>query len=342
MMHVAPEQSSHPLPARVPGLDLLRLLAIAAVSFHHLLSIGHDDWGPQCAGVNLGDVGVGLFCAVAGTLAAQPAALALSPWQWLRRRAARILPAYWIVLTVSFLLAALAHYKPITPALLLAQFTAVAPFFYDTSRLVNQSTWFVGLILLCYVLFFLARILRVPRLGLLIALVLAACAVVHGQGQNHLAVQVLTFCLAAYLTLLAPAPATPARRAARAWPILATGAAFLLAAAVLVCTARPGSHTQPVLPGVPGLPGVCLLALGLVLAGAPTEPRVLRVPAGLVYEYFLVHGIFFVAAARAFPAHPIAAGVLLAVPAATLAAGVLHYLVRLLPTSRDRKGAVLS
>jgi peptidoglycan/LPS O-acetylase OafA/YrhL len=60
----------------------------------------------------------------------------------------------------------------------------------------------------------------------------------------------------------------------------------------------------------------------------------LRVPASLVYEYFLVHGVFFVAAARLCPGHAIAAGVVGAIPAAVLAAAGLHYLLRQGPFRR--------
>jgi peptidoglycan/LPS O-acetylase OafA/YrhL len=314
-----------PTPAaRVPGLDVLRLLAIAAVSVQHLLSIAHHDTGPQWLGINPGDVGVGLFCAVAGTLAAQPAAMALSPGKWLLRRLRRVLPAYWIVLSLSFLLALATNYKPITLPLFLAQFAGVAPFFYDTAQLINQSTWFVCLILVCYFACFLGRVLHAPRLGLGVAVGVALGMMLWHRGDTHLPVQIATFWIAARLATFAskPAAGTGQSRFRQALPTLITGIALILLGPLL--TWRHPAHPDM---WITALPGLCLLILGLALAGAPRGLSPLRVPASLVYEYFLVHGIFFVAAARQFPAHAIAAGVFLAIPAAVLAAAALHYLL---------------
>jgi peptidoglycan/LPS O-acetylase OafA/YrhL len=308
-------------PPRLAGLDLLRLLAIACVTLHHLLSITHHDHGPSSCGVNFGDVGVGLFCAVAGFLAAQPAACALPPPAWLCRRVLRLWPAYWIALAVSFALTLGTRYKPVSAPLALAQFAAVAPFFYPRDQLVNQSTWFVWLILLCYGLFFLARVVRFPRLVLLACAVLVALV----WRQDPLAKHILTFCLAACLGLGAPSANS---RITRAKPYLAVGLGLLFATAILISPLAPGHPGNPAAEqGLLALTGVCLLTLGVVLAWAPPEPRALRIPAAVVYEYFLIHGIFFVAAAHFFPAHAFLAQFSLAIPAAAVAAGALHYAV---------------
>src|SRR5450759_3280073 len=84
---------------RYPIIDKLRVLAIVYVTAHHVITAtGHERWPPL---VSLGDLGIGIFCAISGYLAFRPRAVPLPPVLWLRQRLLRIYPAFWIVMAVS-------------------------------------------------------------------------------------------------------------------------------------------------------------------------------------------------------------------------------------------------
>ncbi|NRR33004.1 acyltransferase [Oxalobacteraceae bacterium] len=89
---------------RLPGLDLLRAVAIVWVMLYHLTS-----WGPVLPEfIEYGYIGVDLFFVLSGFLIGwqllKPYTLGLEPqWrQFFLRRAFRVLPAYWVVLAVYF------------------------------------------------------------------------------------------------------------------------------------------------------------------------------------------------------------------------------------------------
>jgi peptidoglycan/LPS O-acetylase OafA/YrhL len=89
---------------RLPGLDLLRALAIAWVMLYHL-----ESYGLRFPGiVRHGWMGVDLFFVLSGYLIGwqllKPYASGGQPdWrQFVLRRACRVLPAYWAVLALSF------------------------------------------------------------------------------------------------------------------------------------------------------------------------------------------------------------------------------------------------
>lgn len=155
-----PDPTIAPSP-RLRGLDALRLLAIAAVSLQHALSLGgivlESWWSP-------GNLGVGLFCIVAGVLAMRSHR---SPRDWLARRLVRLYPAFWIATLAGFLAAWITAYKPFTAMQVLAQLSGMGFYLLGRDAMVNQATWFVSLILVCYVLALLARVSPSPRAFLL-------------------------------------------------------------------------------------------------------------------------------------------------------------------------------
>ena len=100
------------LPATyLPGLDAARALGAAAVvATHTAFFTGRDTHGPLFQMLARLDVGVAIFFVLSGFLLFRPYVLAHHrgrPWPatatYLRRRAQRILPAYWLVVGVALL-----------------------------------------------------------------------------------------------------------------------------------------------------------------------------------------------------------------------------------------------
>jgi hypothetical protein len=101
---------------RLTGVDFLRAVACLIVVAHHLIFRLDTSKAPEWAkpllqfGVN-GSFGVAIFFALSGFLLARPFWLALdgggsmpSMRVYALRRAARILPGFWLALTITFLL----------------------------------------------------------------------------------------------------------------------------------------------------------------------------------------------------------------------------------------------
>ena len=101
--------------ARLLGADFVRASACMIVLLHHLgqrvdyrSALGHDGWKIFSNG---GGFGVGLFFVLSGFLLSLPFWRALDSGDalpslrtYLLRRAARILPGFWLVLTITFVL----------------------------------------------------------------------------------------------------------------------------------------------------------------------------------------------------------------------------------------------
>ena len=134
---------------RIESFDYLRLFAMALVTIQHAMAVhGYYDQ-TTWRGVNVGQTGVAIFCALSGYLAFQ---LDLNkPLVWFKRRLVQIFPAYWVVTIVSFALTLIAGSKDVTWSLFISQMLGTG-FFTHGWELVNVVSWFVSLILLCYVI----------------------------------------------------------------------------------------------------------------------------------------------------------------------------------------------
>src|SRR4051812_46615200 len=93
------------------GLDLLRLAAMALVAVQHLLSVHGLEPPGLVAGLDPGAVGVALFCALSGWLAAKRRQEVAG--QWLLRRLVRVYVPLWVSLTGIFAANAVLDYKPV-------------------------------------------------------------------------------------------------------------------------------------------------------------------------------------------------------------------------------------
>lgn len=190
---------------RLPGADLVRVLACAMVLVHHLC----QRLSPQAIDVvyrkflavgMMGYFGVAAFFVLSGYLLARPFWLAYDAARprpslqvYAMRRAARILPAFWLALTVSFLLSFTLFGFRLDGQLVLrylAGLFVVSDFHYVTLFPVefNGPLWSIGFEITSYCLLALLAALMFtlrPRLGpvwggrLFWLAVVAAAVLVH-------------------------------------------------------------------------------------------------------------------------------------------------------------------
>jgi len=257
-------------PDRFPGLDILRVLAMALITVQHALAaVGHSGWA-QIRGVDAGQIGVSLFCAVSGLLAMNDHR---APAGWFLRRLQRLFPPYWIAMLFSFAVTAWAGRKSFDLYQFVSQMLGLG-YFTHGWFLVNQVTWFISLILLCYVLTLAAKYAGRPCtvMGMLSA---AALAVVLLGIEVDLSQHILSFCLAG-LAMCLP------RKFRKLYFI---GLSLLLF--LLIFRTRHAAFAA-----------ISMLLTGLFYRASWGQHVFFRMVGGGLYEYFLVHGIFFVGAGQ--------------------------------------------
>jgi len=257
-------------PDRFPGLDILRVLAMALITVQHgLAAVGRSEW-VQFGGMDAGQVGVGVFCAVSGLLAMNDRR---APTGWLWRRLQRLFPPYWIAMLFSFAVTAWAGRKSFDVYQFISQMLGLG-YFTHGWFLVNQVTWFISLILLCYVLAFAVKFFRRPCAGIALLSLISLVVVLKGI-EVDLSQHILSFCLAGTAVCL------PGKY--RRW--------MLLASSIVLFALVP--HSRFV-----SFAAVSLLLTGLFYTAAWGQHVFFRMAGGGLYEYFLVHGIFFVGAGK--------------------------------------------
>ncbi len=278
------------------GLDYLRVLAVVLVTIQHAAAIlGGKDW-MTWRGVNVGQLGVAIFLAISGFLASQSRQAA---WPWLVQRLRRIYPALWIVMTICFCLTWLSGYKQFDAYQVISQMLGLG-FFTHPDHLVNTATWFISLLLVCYLGVFVARLFKSPILiGVASSLGLLAWAL--RVPEPSFVVHVCTFSVAFVGGATVPNAMAPRL-------LMVTGG---LAVAL-------GITAEPLFIGA----GVSLIAVGLALRMS-TAPWFIRDMADVSYEYYLLHGVFLVGVLRGFPGPP-AFRLLVALVSAVIAAKCLR------------------
>lgn len=289
---------------RIAGLDSLRVMALILITWQHAASTlgayAHTQWH----GISPGQTGVGVFCAIAGFLAyrSSPGDIAA----WLRRRLFKVFPAYWLVTLAAFCLALLFHTKEVTWGLFLSQMLGIG-FFTHGWELVNVVSWFLSLILLCYLLSAVGWKTRRPRLFWIILSTICA-ALVLTRTEVDLSRHILAFALGALAAQI---------KAPSAW--LLTG----MAVAVFGMARDPQFFYA----------GFALCVVALAMQGRVRESAAIRRISAFSYEYFLVHGLFLVGATRLLGATY--AAMAIAIACALFAALALQYLVeKILAVSR--------
>lgn len=188
---------------RLASFDYLRLFAMVLVTLQHGMAVAGYYEQTTWRNVNLGQMGVGLFCALSGYLAfLGGAAPAIG---WLKKRLWQIYPAYWIATVAAFLLTWAAGTKRVDTRLFLSQMAGTG-YFTHGWELVNVVSWFISLILLCYVIAFVGKWLGAPRLMLVFATIIAI-ALLATRSEIALSRHVLTFCVAGLIAQAYPRPA---------------------------------------------------------------------------------------------------------------------------------------
>jgi hypothetical protein len=129
------------------SFDLARIAAISLVVWYHLLSVSDID-PPQIFGLlNIGQLGVAIFCGLSGYFSLRSIRTGNRPW--ITHRLKRIFMPYWLSLIPIFVANAVTHYKPMSVSLILSEFLGLAGFTHRQS-LVGVHVWFISLILACY------------------------------------------------------------------------------------------------------------------------------------------------------------------------------------------------
>jgi peptidoglycan/LPS O-acetylase OafA/YrhL len=154
---------------RLLGADFLRAAACLTVLFHHLaqrMSWNHNlGWvEPFRVFTQLGTFGVAMFFVLSGYLLARPFWLALDRGEevpslrtYAMRRAARILPGFWLALTITFILSVAVFGARLDGWLVLryaAGFLGVSDWHWTTlfPVEVNGPLWSIGFEITSYVL----------------------------------------------------------------------------------------------------------------------------------------------------------------------------------------------
>lgn len=284
---------------RLASFDYLRLFAMVLVTMQHGMTVSGYYEQTTWANINLGQSGVGIFCAISGYFAFFGGMKTpRSASAWLQKRLWQIYPAYWIVTIVAFALAWVAKTKHIDGWLFLSQMLGTG-YFTHGWELVNVVSWFISLILLCYVIAFFGKWFGAPRLALVFAAIIAfALLVTHSEVA--ISRHVLTFCIAGLVAQMRPRPTVM-------FSIIASlfGAAFFW---------------PPVF-----YAAFSVGFLALTIAWQIHETILSRIASAYVYEFFLVHGIFLSALARFVPEPKLLSGAI-AVTLAIIAAVILKKL----------------
>ncbi len=169
-----------PVAGHVGALDELKGVAILMIVFYHVGGVLGFSADPH------GEIGVDIFVIVSGI------GLALAPgtpgaFRFLRRRFQRIYPAYWIVLSAFLAIDALVLDRHYSTGDIVLHYLGIHGWFGDRLALsINDSFWFITLIVALYVLFVvLRRFLGRPDLLLLWGfLVSVALAIYHFRVQR--------------------------------------------------------------------------------------------------------------------------------------------------------------
>ncbi len=154
------------------GLDVLRLLAAMLVFLQHTLSCsGHDEW-IDFAGFRIGRIGTAIFFMLGGFLAATSRRPAV---QWFFDRLRSLLPTFWVVTGIGFVLAAIGGRKEFDAWQVLCQFSGLG-YFTHGERLINIATWFMSPLILLYATVAVVKLKPCRWLSSIITLVLLIVA----------------------------------------------------------------------------------------------------------------------------------------------------------------------
>ncbi len=284
-------------PQNLVGLDVVRVLAMVLVVIQHTLSLADREDLTIISGLSVGQLGVAIFLVVSGLLSFESRR---TPVGWLSQRLCRVYPAFWIAMIGSFCLATLSSYKNASIGQITSQMLGTG-LWTHSDELVNSPTWFVSLILACYLATFLSRLISQP------GLISAICSVgltimVARDAAPWLLSHFLTYAVSC--TIAAYAFGTNRKLAT-----LSIAAAFGMMAVIIQ-------------------PAFAYTALSLTIVELSLQlrnrPRAIKWAAEYSYEFYLVHGVALAGALSMMKSSPVLA-VIAALIGSAVAAVILNH-----------------
>jgi peptidoglycan/LPS O-acetylase OafA/YrhL len=303
---------------RLDALDGLRGLAALGVLVLHvwMFSYGDSDRPPKgLLDFSIGELrlGVQLFFVLSGFLIFRPfVAAALdgarrgpSLTRYVIRRAARILPAYWLAVVASyFLLKHLDHPMQVDPSLLPVFFVFAQNHFEETIKHLDPPMWTLAIEVSFYVTLPFAGALalrlgggraRLLELTLTIAAAGALCTILaytHHWPQTlstSLLPHLVEFGAGMTLAVLCHRRRIGARAAAA---ILVPGLLLIVANSWWHATGAGSQELRSLVGDAPGIAGIAAV-IGVLIAGPWTAPLLARGPAkwlgSISYGVYLIH-----------------------------------------------------
>jgi peptidoglycan/LPS O-acetylase OafA/YrhL len=254
----------------------------------------------QFGSLSMGTFGVVLFLAISGALIGNESR---DPIEWIIARLKRIYPAYWIATVLAFLATAISGYKPVSLKQFLWQMSGIGLYFAED--LINVATWFIGLLLSLYFSVFLVRLTHWDEKLLQVLAIGSAVMVILNLNADYFG-----NCFAFYGAILAFRTSSPVRS---------------LVLLSVPCLLLAGWNAE-----------FLLVALAWVLLAASMfmkqTPRWIAWVSRYSYEFFLLHGIFFVGSMKLLKAEGFCfrsgVAMILGVVATMIATIVLQRIVR--------------
>jgi hypothetical protein len=280
--------------ASLCAFDIARLAAVSLVALQHLLTISglHPPLLFNC--LNVGQLGVTIFCGMSGYFSLRSSQK--NALQWISRRLARIYIPYWIALSAILVANEVVRYKPASIALIVSEYLGTALFTHPNA-MVGVHVWFISLILMCYAI---AMVLRWKPAALPLFAIAAVMALYHEMsiGAEHILSFLAGCCLAKC--------GGWKQRLPMAAMVVGLGAAGF--GWVDACFAYPLAAIVVLL--------VCNITTAL-------SPAWLSSASESTYEYFLVHGPIYLCLAK-YAHFNVFANALVGTPLAILATILLR------------------
>ena len=259
-----------PSGTHLHGLDQLRLLAALLIFVQHTLSCsGHDEW-IDIAGFRIGRIGTAIFFMLSGFLAATSRRPA---FKWFIDRLRFLLPTFWMVTGIGFVLAAIGGRKEFDAWQVVCQFSGFG-YFTHGERLINIAPWFLSPLLLLYAAVAVAKHKSCRWLSLIATLFLLVTATLQDENYAtlycHGAVFFLTYSVCTY------------------WPKLCRNMTPMLPLGLVVLSLIQPEFRYGAVASV-------LLTFAIKVQ---SPIRIASSFSRIAYEWFLVHGICLSVAMR--------------------------------------------
>lgn len=285
---------------------------MSLVVLQHTMSLADREDLTSLAGLSIGQLGVAMFLVVSGFLSFESRR---TPTNWLAQRLCRVYPAFWIAMIGSFCLATLFSYKNASVGQIVSQMLGTG-LWTHSDKLVNSPTWFVSLILACYIATFLSRLIERP--GLIAAISsIGLTFLVARDAAPWLLSHFLTYAVASTI-------------AAYAWDTQRKVATLSIAGVLTILALL----IQPAF----AYTAISLVVVELSLL-CQARSRIVKLAADYSYEFYLVHGVALAGAMtimKSFPVLAVIAALISSAVSAMILNNVAAFIVRQLRPPEPR------